>query len=258
MSAGSLYFVREEDLFRSRPRMVLSDDSPGVREITFDYHRNKVIGEVTIECFSDRWAAPPGSVVVLEDQGPASKDGGRWLVSKIAKPDLFSVPATVTLRKPMESRPEPDTEVSTPRTPVSVGGGRSGGGVVSKARGQIAGSPKEIIDSVVAPLARSNGINVTAASVAAANGRHGPTVSGTRSDHQGPPEQAWAADMSNGSSPTPQMDATARAIARRFDIPWSGVGAVSRTAGGYRFQMIYRSSVGGNHFKHVHFGIKRV
>jgi len=75
VSAGTFFYVAEEALFRSRPRMALSDDSPGVREITFDYHRNKVVGEGTVECLADRWAAPPGSVVELEDQGPASKDG---------------------------------------------------------------------------------------------------------------------------------------------------------------------------------------
>ena len=69
---------------------------------------------------------------------------------------------------------------------------------------------------------------------------------------------AWAADMSNGGSPTPQMDRLARALAQEFRIPWSGSGAVSSTTGRYRFQLIYRSNVGGNHFNHVHFGVKRI
>ncbi len=130
--------------------------------------------------------------------------------------------------------------------PMAMGGGTA------------TGSPKHIIDTVVIPIARQNGIQITVASNDGANARHGTTVSGNRSDHQGPPEFAWASDMSNGYSPTPQMDSLARDLATQFDIPWSGSGAVSTTTGGYRFQMIYRSNVGGNHYNHVHFGIKKV
>ena len=62
--------------------------------------------------------------------------------------------------------------------------------------------------------------------------------------------------MSNGTSPTPQMDALAKELARVFDIDWSGSGAVSATHKGRRFQLIYRSDVGGDHYNHVHFGIR--
>lgn len=118
---------------------------------------------------------------------------------------------------------------------------------------------KAIIDSVAIPLARKNGINATAASVAAANRRHSPvTLTGGRSDHSGPPAERWAADLSNGSSPTPQMDALAADIARAFDIPWDGSGAQSVTHNGIRYQLIYRSLVGGNHFNHVHIGVEIV
>lgn len=126
------------------------------------------------------------------------------------------------------------------------------------ADGIASGTPKQIIDRVVLPIARAHEIPIRAADVDAANGRHGPTVSGGRSDHQGPPEVAWAVDISNGSAPTPQMDAIAAELAKVFDIPWNGSGAVSRTHNGYRYQLIYRSNVGGNHYNHVHFGIRKV
>ena len=102
----------------------------------------------------------------------------------------------------------------------------------------VTGTPGEIINTVVLPLARQNAINVTVASNNAANARHGPTSSGSRSDHQGPVDQASAADMSNGQSPTPQMDALARDLARRFGIPWTGSGLVSHNVPGYRMQLI--------------------
>ena len=90
------------------------------------------------------------------------------------------------------------------------------------------------------------------------NAAHGTTNTGNRSDHQGPPNVAWAADISNGGSPTPEMDKLARSLAHRFGIPWSGSGLVNATIGGYRYQLIYRTTQGGNHFNHVHFGVKDV
>jgi hypothetical protein len=69
---------------------------------------------------------------------------------------------------------------------------------------------------------------------------------------------AWAADISNGSSPTPEMDKLARMLAKRFDIPWTGSGLVNAVHGGYRYQLIYRTMAGGNHYNHVHFGVRDV
>ena len=126
------------------------------------------------------------------------------------------------------------------------------------ASGVIEGTPKHIIDQIVLPIAQQSGVHRTPAENDAANARHGPTNTGGRSDHQGPPNVAWAADMSNGSSPTPQMDALARNLAKRFDIPWSGAGLVNATHGGYRYQLIYRTNLGGNHYNHVHFGVRDV
>lgn len=117
-----------------------------------------------------------------------------------------------------------------------------------------------LITSIVLPLARRNkmvtGRNATM--VRAANATHGPTVSGGRSDHQGPPKVAWATDMSNGGSPTREMDQLARDIANVFGIPWNGSGLVNHTAQGWRMQLIYRTDQGGNHYNHVHFGVKKV
>jgi hypothetical protein len=139
---------------------------------------------------------------------------------------------------------------------------RYGAGARPAVHGQpvaVKGSPKAIIDAIVIPLARKNGIMVTPASVEAANKAHSlNTTSGKRSDHKGPPSVAWAADMSNGGSPTPQMDALAADLAATFGIPWSGSGLVNHTAGGYRYQLIYRTNEGGNHFNHVHLGVKKL
>ena len=124
--------------------------------------------------------------------------------------------------------------------------------------GPIEGTPKHIIDRIALPIAQGCGINRTVADNDAANARHGPTNTGGVSDHQGPGNVAWAADISNGGSPTPEMDKLARALAKRFNIPWSGSGLVNATHGGYRYQLIYRTMQGGNHFNHVHFGVRDV
>lgn len=132
------------------------------------------------------------------------------------------------------------------------------GGATALAAENPTGTPKEIIDTIVLPIARRVGVPRTTAENDAANARHGPTVSGGLSDHQGPPDQRWAADMSNGSSPTPEMDALAAALAEKFRIPWTGSGLVSVTHGQYRYQLIYKTMEGGDHFNHVHFGVSLI
>lgn len=132
---------------------------------------------------------------------------------------------------------------------------------------QLNGTPKDIIDNVVLPIANDLGFDDTPESVDAANAAHGPTVTGGRSDHQGPPDQAWAADISNGTSPTPEMDELAKTLAGCFELPpehWEGdlegrdnqCNSIS-VRDGYRFQLIYRTNCGGNHYNHVHIGVRK-
>lgn len=163
---------------------------------------------------------------------------------------------------------------------ATTGGTEAGAGVAAGAAGlgaavvagssagrvssSFSGSPQNLINQYVLPAARRNGMRtgINQAAVLAANLAHGPTVSGGRSDHQGPGNIAWAVDMSNGSSPTKEMDALARDLANMFGIPWNGSGIVSHQFGKFRLQLIYRcggpcnpgTSCGGNHCNHVHFG----
>jgi len=109
MSAGSLYFVSETTLLRAKPRLVVSEDTPGVLGIDFDVDVGKPLSEVTITARASRWIAAPGAVVQLEDCGPAD---GRWLVSSIER-GLFDATATITLRRPTQPLPEPAPETVT-------------------------------------------------------------------------------------------------------------------------------------------------
>lgn len=125
------------------------------------------------------------------------------------------------------------------------------------ALGALTGTPEQIVNRVVA-YAHDNGFPaVTADTVRTANAIHGATVSGTRSDHQGPPDYAWAADISNGSTPTREEDTLARTLATAFDLTWPGAGLGSGGNNEYRVQLIYRTCDGGDHFTHVHIGIRR-
>ncbi len=88
-----------------------------------------------------------------------------------------------------------------------VGGGTTGAAGGTKGAQSAAVricNPKELVDRVVIPLAQKHKIQISVASVVSANARHGPTKGGNRSDHQGPPNESWAADMSNGGTTTPR------------------------------------------------------
>jgi len=182
--------------------------------------------------------------------------GGIMVVSS-----LRGISIVDTLRGEFGNTLDPSGGKAEVSSSATASPGSSGGRVEASAVGGApSGSPKAIIDSRVIPVAaRILGTNITPETVAAANARHSvSTTSGNRSDHKGPPDVSWAADVSNGTKPTPEMDLLAKTLASNFGIPWSGSGLVSKTIGSYRYQLIYRTMAGGNHFNHVHFGIKKV
>jgi putative peptidoglycan binding protein len=73
------------------------------------------------------------------------------------------------------------------------------------------------------------------------------------SDHHVSQTRSFACDLSNGSSPTPQMDATARAIATALGHPEFRSGILNVTNGAVRAQLIWRTS---DHLDHVHYGVR--
>lgn len=100
--SGTIYFTSDEHLFLSKVMMTLSEESDGVDAIDFDYTQRTRNAQVTVTCRADRWQAPPGTVVSIEDMGPAS---GRWLVTAIGR-SLFNPATTITLKKPQPTLPE--------------------------------------------------------------------------------------------------------------------------------------------------------
>lgn len=101
--AGTFYFLSEEDLFKQKPVVVVSEFDEGIISMNGNYDRNKKAATITITAVIGKWAAPPGSVVVVRGQGPMN---GRWLVNTFHR-GLFDEVATITLKKPRPTLPEP-------------------------------------------------------------------------------------------------------------------------------------------------------
>jgi Putative peptidoglycan binding domain len=96
-------------------------------------------------------------------------------------------------------------------------------------------------------IGKANGLTVTSTK---------RTSGSSGSDHHVSQTRSFACDLSNGSSPTPQMDRTAKAIATKLGHPEFSAGVLNVTRGSVRAQLIWRTDVGGNHFNHVHFGVR--
>lgn len=245
-----VYYDDDYTLIRQKPVLVVKRGSDYVLSMNGTWDARNVATELSVQIVSDPFEFRAGQVIEFQGYGPFSSGStaklpGRWLVAEIER-DVFTRVSSVTLRQPSKPNPEPASS-DTPADPGSSVGADLSADMTAK----------QVIDNIVLPIARDNGINRSVAQNDAANRAHGPTVSQTRSDHQGPPSVRWAADMSNGSAPTKEMDALAKALAQRFGLSWSGSGVVSGSKSGFRFQMLYRTATGGNHYNHVHLGVAK-
>lgn len=260
-----VYYDSEMTLIRQKPVAVIRRNDAAVVDFNGTWDARQIATEMTLTLICNPFEFRAGQVFKLVDFGPFSTGStanlpGRWLISEIDR-DRASLISTFTLRQPEKPIAEPQAEL----VERSNDNAADVGGDIEKGM-----TPKEVIDKIVLPIARECGVRVTVLENDAANARHGDVLGGGRSDHQGPPSAAWASDMSNGSAPTKEMDKLAEALIDKFDLPNLGSpnaagpyvygvnpdNAVSATHDNFRFQMIYRSGVGGNHFNHVHFGVR--
>lgn len=100
---GTFYFMSEEDLFKQKPIATISKYTEGIQKWSGNYDRNKKSGSITFSASIGKWAAPPGSVIVVKQSGPLN---GRWIVNEFSR-GLFDDVAQITLKKPRPSLPEP-------------------------------------------------------------------------------------------------------------------------------------------------------
>jgi hypothetical protein len=108
---NNIFWMSDYDLIRSRPRMTIDENSPGVDSIDFDLDTSaKKPDIVTVTCRAENWAAPPGSVVALsQDMGPSV--AGAWKVAEASKASLGLLNATITLTRPTAPKPEPSSSI---------------------------------------------------------------------------------------------------------------------------------------------------
>lgn len=85
------------------------------------------------------------------------------------------------------------------------------------------------------------------------------TSTGGVSDHWTGKKNAYAEDISNGRA-TPQMDRAAIGIISALGGHYNGKSELNFTThkGPFRIQVLYRTTVGGDHFSHIHVGVERV
>jgi hypothetical protein len=132
------------------------------------------------------------------------------------------------------------------RTVTSKGGRRVPGG--SK-KGSLGGGDQTKRVVQLSRLAHKYGLKTT-------SGKRGTvrTKSGGVSDHFVGNRLANARDLSGSPA---QMKKAAQAIARQLGVRYKP-GVTNVVKGGYRYQLIHQTNVGGNHWDHVHVGVKRV
>jgi len=257
---GVVVIASEPALARAVPALVLGDEL--LEQDDFEQHRALRAGEASLQAYVGAYDADPGETVIVDTL--PQLDDVNWLIASSRVDLLDDVPLVdIAVRLPQAPSMEPSSTVKTRDNQEDGGSGASGGSgsVVAS------GTPKNVIDRLVLPVARKHGINVTVASVTAANATHGSTKGGSRSDHEGPPSEAWAVDAGIGPdirgggnrAGAIKGDALAKELAGMFDIPWTGAGIRENTAHGYRYQLIWRfdSAQAGNQFHHVLFGVKR-
>lgn len=130
--------------------------------------------------------------------------------------------------------------------------GRKG---VLQPRGRYAGTAGPM-NALYEELARPLGLKATSRKRYNTN-----PASGSRSDHDYGNKDAYAIDMSDGSAPTPAMDEAAYRFAKRLGVKGYRKGQkleATVNVRGVRYQLLYRTSTGGNHYNHLHVGAKRV
>jgi len=126
---NTLFFVSDRELRAAAPSLEIhGDEGFMLSSPTWDWGVTRPSQEVTFRVLSERWGILPGAVVVMSSQGALN---GRYLVASV-RDDLFSPESEVTLRRPVEPRPEPAHETRT--SSDSAGGGSRDGRA-------IAGSP---------------------------------------------------------------------------------------------------------------------
>ena len=85
----------------------------------------------------------------------------------------------------------------------------------------------------------------------------GRTTGSEQSDHHVSRTDSWAADLAvrGIQVPTPATELAARRVSAALGVPDWGGGDLTKTIGGYRFQVLWKVA---GHYNHVHVGVRKI
>lgn len=104
--SSAIYFISDVYLFASKSYMLISEDSPGIDWIDYDFDEGKRVATLDITAHLGRWSAPPGSTLTVFGMGDIVD--GKWLVQDVSR-SVYESTATITCVKPQPVLPEPTT-----------------------------------------------------------------------------------------------------------------------------------------------------
>ena len=123
---GALWYVSDEWLEKQPVAYRISEFTPGVVSLSFEYETRATAADATLRVITKRYSMLPGDVVELIEEGPGS---GKWLVKEVRR-SLYSQVADVALtrKRPKLPEPAPAQAVGTNEAgAISLGGGGVGG-----------------------------------------------------------------------------------------------------------------------------------
>jgi hypothetical protein len=267
---NTFFYVSDRELRAGKPSVEIHGDEPWLLEApTFTWSARRTTAEVTLRLLVGTVELQVGAVVILAGQDALD---GRYIVTRVSG-DLRTPERTLTLRRPRMPLPEPATELREREQAEDTAPGRTTeddrgvpaptGGLADLApSGGWGGTEGPIRELAKIALNMGKGMRVTSAKRNNTN-----PYSGSRSDHDFANKNQYANDISNGPTPTPEMDRAAYRMMQRLGFKNYKMGQPVNTSQGVvtigklRFQLIYRGSgpaFGGNHLNHIHIGCKRV
>lgn len=254
--SGTFYYISETELFKSKARMTLSEDSLGVNWIDFDWDIGKSEATCTISCQMDRWAAPPGTVIKLTDMGVVT---GRWLVHSVER-SLYEKEGIISLIKPSPQLPEPGaTNIEKTEDPSQLQ-------FHLQDPDDVTGDPKDYwtrmapgadradmhtkthVKRFVSKIAHIYGQPLT---ITCGTNHNQFTTTGNVSDH-------WSGDAADIGMMGDQLTRLGQAALIAAGMPAKQ--ARRERGGKYKtyqvggWQIIFNSTIGGNHYNHLHVG----
>ena len=130
---GTVYLGPDSWLLGRVPAVKVTEHTDGVEDINWDSDAGKKDTRASFEANINRWAAPPGTPVTVQNQGLAS---GAWLIETVSR-SLFAVKGTISLVRKQPVIPEPKPEPRDDGGPSTLmPHGESGTGVKGPVSGE--------------------------------------------------------------------------------------------------------------------------